>query len=146
MGQDYERMIDEARAPSEEDIIDFIGEPAKGAWVEMTRFINEHYNIAPEMVFGRAKYGWEVRYRRGGKTLCALTPEKGAVRVLIVFGKQESEKALSMRSELSPKMYKLIEETEQLHDGRWLWIRLFATKDAEDVKKLLPLKRRPKKT
>ena len=122
----------------------FIG-PAKGAWIELRRFIDEYYDIVPETVFGGTKYGWAVRYRKSGKTLCALTPEKGRVTVLIVLGKQESEEALSMRKELSSKMYKLIEDTEQLHDGRWLWIRLLTAKDVEDVKKLLPIKRKPKK-
>lgn len=112
----------------------------------MTRFIKEHYDIIPEIMFGGSKYGWEVRYRKSGKTLCTLTPEKGAVRTLIVLGKQESEKALSIQNELSPQVYKLIENTKQLHDGRWLWIRLFAAKDVEDVKKLMTIKRRPKKT
>jgi len=42
-------------------------------------------------------------------------------------------------------MYKLIENTKQLHDGRWLWIRLLTASDADDVKKLLPIKRKPKK-
>jgi hypothetical protein len=97
------------------------------------------------MIFG-GKHGGDVRYRKSGKTLITLTPEKGAVRVHVVLGREESEKALSMRKELSPKMYKLIENTKQLHDGRWLWVRLFQTKEADDVKKLLPIKRRPKKT
>jgi hypothetical protein len=145
MGQGFQQMIDGAHMPTEEEITDFIGEPAKGAWIELRRFLEEHYDIVPEMVFGGLKHGWEVRYRKNGKTLCWLTPEKGAVRVLIVLGKLESEKALSMRNELSPKMYKLIENTKQLHDGRWLWIRLLTASDADDVKKLLPIKRKPKK-
>ena len=139
-------MIDGAHTPTEKEITDFIGEPAKTAWTEIARFVKEHYGIIPEIMFGGSKHGWEVRYRKSRKTLCTLTPEKGAVRILIVLGKQESEKALSMRNELSPKVYKLIEDTKQLHDGRWLWIRLFAAKDVEDVKKLLTMKRKPKKT
>ena len=145
MGQDFQRMIDGAHTPTEEEITDFIGEPARGAWAELRRFLEEHYDIVPEMVFGGVKHGWEVRYRKSGKTLCWLTPEKGAVRVLIVLGKLESGKALSTPNELSPKMYKLIENTKQLHDGRWLWIRLLTASDADDVKKLLPIKRKPKK-
>jgi len=97
------------------------------------------------MLFDK-KHGWDVRYRKSGKTLVTLTPEKGAVRILMVLGREESAKALSMQNELGPKMYKLIENTNQLHDGRWLWIRLFQTKDAEDIEKLLPIKRKPKKT
>jgi len=146
MGQDFPRMIDKAHKPTEDEMANFIGEPAKGVWVEIRRFIEEHYDIIPETVFGGAKYGWEVRYRKSGKTLCSLTPEKGGVMVLIVLGKKESEKALSMRNELSPKMFKLIENTKQLRDGRWLWIRLLTANDANDVKKLLPIKRKPKKT
>jgi hypothetical protein len=138
-------MMDGTHTPIEKEITDFIGEPAKGAWIELRQFLKESYDIVPEMIFDK-KHGWDVRYRKSGKTLVTLTPEKGAVRVLIVLGREESEKILSMQSELSPKMYNLIENTKQLHDGRWLWIRLYQTKDAEDIEKILPIKRKPKKT
>ena len=144
MAIEYQRMMDGTHAPSEREMADFVGEPARGAWVKLRRFLEENYDIVPEMMFDK-KHGWDVRYRKSGRTLITLTPEKGAVRVLIVLGREESEKALSMRDELSPKMCKLIENTKQLHDGRWLWIRLFHTKDADDVEKLLPVKRKPKK-
>ena len=137
--------MDGTHAPAEQEMADFIGEPAKGAWTRLRRFLKENYDIMPEMIFDK-KHGWDVRYRKSGKTLVTLTPEKGAVRILLVLGREESEKALSMRDELSPRMYKLIEETKQLHDGRWLWIRLFQAKEAEDVEKLLAVKRKPKKT
>ena len=145
MATEYQRMMDGTHTPFEKEITDFIGEPAKGAWTRLRRFLKENYDIMPEMIFDK-KHGWDVRYRKSGKTLVTLTPEKGAVRILLVLGREESEKALSMRDELSPKMYKLIEETKQLHDGRWLWIRLFQAKEAEDVEKLLAVKRKPKKT
>jgi hypothetical protein len=138
-------MMDGTHAPIEREIEDFIGEPARGAWVNLTRFLKENYDIEPEMIFDK-KHGWDVRYRKSGKTLVTLTPEKGAVRILVVLGREESEKALSMRNELSPKMFKLIEDAKQLHDGRWLWIRLFQTGDVQDIEKLLPIKRKPKKT
>jgi len=144
MAAEYQRMMDGTHTPTEKEIVDFIGEPAKGAWVQLRRFVKENYDIEPEMIFS-GKHGWDVRYRKTGKTLFTLTPEKGAVRILIVLGREESEKALSMQTELSPKMYKLIENTKQLHDGRWLWIRLFQTKDAEDIERLLPIKRKLKK-
>ena len=146
MEQTFPRMTDKATKPSEEEMTNFIGESARRAWLEIRKFIEDHYDIMPETIFGGAKYGWEVRYRKSGKTLCSLTPEKGAFTVLIVLGKKESEKALSTRDELSSKIYKLIENTKQLHDGRWLWIRLSTASGTEDVKKLLQMKRKPKKT
>ena len=138
-------MMDGRHTPTEEEMADFVGEPAKKAWVELRRFLRENYDIVPEMVFNK-KHGWDVRYRKSGKTLVTLAPEKGAVLVLMVLGREESEEALSMRNELSLKMYKLIESTEQLHDGRWLWTRLLRIEDTQDIERLLPLKRKPKKT
>jgi len=145
MSLEYLRMMDGTRSPTDQEITDFIGEPAIGAWVKLRDFLREKYDIVPEMIFDR-KQGWDVRYRKSGKTLVTLTPEKGAVRILMVLGREESDKALSLKNELSPKMYDLIQNTKQLHDGRWLWIRLFQTKDAEDLERLLPIKRKPKKT
>jgi len=146
MGQDFCRMTDKTRKPTEEEMVSFIGERAKGAWLEIKQFLEDRYDLVPETLFYGAKYGWTVRYRKGGKTLCSLFPEKGGFTVLIVLGKKESEKALSIRDELSSKIRKLLGDTEQLHDGRWLWIRLLAINDAIDVKKLLQIKRKPKKT
>ena len=123
---------------------EFVGERAKGAWVRVRRFLRDNYDIVPEMLFDR-KRGWGVRYRKGGKTLITLTPEKGGVGVLMVLGGRESEEALSSDTKLSHKMRKLIENTKQLHDGRWLWISLSTITEAEDIERLLPIKRRPRK-
>jgi hypothetical protein len=42
-------------------------------------------------------------------------------------------------------MNTILRSTEQLHDGRWLWIRIMAINDVDDVKKLLQTKRKPKR-
>jgi len=146
MRQDFHRMTDKTNKPTEQEIMSFIGEPAKKAWLEIRWFIEDCYGLVPETMFYGVKYGWTIRYRKSSKTLCSLFPEKGGFTVLVVLGKKESEKALSMRDELSSKIQNLLEDTKQLHDGRWLWVRILTTSDANDVKKLLKIKRKPKKT
>ncbi len=145
MNMERERMIDGTHKPNDKEIADFIGGQAGKAWLEIRKFIKDRYDIEPEMVFGGAKHGWEIRYRKGGRTLCSITPEKGTVKTLIVLGREEAEKALSAKSELSPKTNETIEGAKQLHDGRWLWFRLTEPSDAQDIKKLLQIKRKPKK-
>jgi hypothetical protein len=125
-------------------MLSFIGEQAKEAWLEIRQFIEDRYDLVPETIFYGTKYGWTIRYRKGGKTLCSLFPERGGFTVLIVLSKKESEKALSIRDELNTKTHKLLGSTEPSHDGRWLWIRLLTTSDINDVKKLLQIKK-PKK-
>ena len=146
MEQKFLRMTDKAHKPAEDEIMGFIGEQAKEAWLELEEFIKGNYDMEPETIFYGKKYGWTVRYRKSGKTLCSLFPEKGGFAVLITLGKKEAEGAFTIKEKLSSKTKELLRTTEQLHDGRWLWIRPSTRKQINDVKELLQIKRKPKKS
>ncbi len=139
----YERMLDGKHQPTEQEILKTIGK--KTAWIRLRKFIEDNYDFAPELVFYGKKYGWTIRYRKGGKTLCSLFPEKAAFTALVVLGKEEAEKALSNLNEFSPSVRKLITGAEQKRDGRWLWIKVLTSSDAADVEELLKAKKKPKK-
>ncbi|WP_438432719.1 DUF3788 family protein [Gorillibacterium sp. sgz500922] len=68
----FDRMLDKNVIPARSDIYEFMGNQATDAWIEITDFLDENYDFEPETVFGGNNYGWCVRYRRSGKTLCAL--------------------------------------------------------------------------
>ena len=138
---EFERMLDEDHEPSEREILAAIG--AGDLWLDLKEYIDQSYDFLPELVFYGKKYGWTIRYRKSGKTLISLFPEHGAFTALIVLGKREGEKAAEMLDELSPATRKLIGSAEQLHDGRWLWIRILEPAHVEDVKRLLATKRKP---
>jgi hypothetical protein len=138
----YERMLDKTHQPTEAEILETIGPTA--AWLDLRQYIETRYgDWAPELKFYAKQYGWTIRYRKSGKTLCSLFPELGAFSVLIVLGKKEVEKALAMADEFGANTRVILEGTEQLHDGRWLWIRVLNVDDAEDIKRLLRAKRKP---
>ena len=140
---DYERMLDKVHQPTEAEILETIGLTA--AWLALRQYIETRYgDWAPELKFYAKQYGWTIRYRKSGKTLCSLFPELGAFSVLIVLGKKEVEKALAMADEFGANTRAILEGTEQLHDGRWLWIRVLDVDDAEDIKRLLRAKRKPR--
>lgn len=139
----YDRMLDQEHQPTKEEILATIGNTA--AWLNLRQYIAENYDFTPELVFYGKKYGWTIRYRKSGKTLCSLFPEQDAFTTLVVLGKKEAEKALSVLDEFNSGVRSLLEGTEQLRDGRWLWIRVLTTEDANDIKTLLSVKRRPRK-
>lgn len=145
MAEDFERMLDRNHKPTQEEILAHIEKKAKTAWLELKHLLEHDYGIDPETVFWGKKHGWLVRYRKGGRTLCSLFPEKSGFSVLVVLGKKESEKAL-LSDEPSSDMKEKIRNTAQLHDGRWLWIRVATFEDVKDVKNLLLIKRKPRKS
>ncbi|MHA2248181.1 MAG: DUF3788 domain-containing protein [Candidatus Hodarchaeales archaeon] len=138
-------MLNKTCKPDSKEIISYIGDQVATKWLEMEDFLKTHYDFKPETIFYGNKYGWVVRYRKSGRTLCSLFPEKSSFTVLITLGKKESETVLSMKDELSSRIFKLIKESRQLRDGRWLWIRILKTNDITDIKKILTVKRKPKK-
>ena len=139
---EFERMLDEDHEPTEEEILATIG--VADLWLDLKQHLARRYDdFLPEQVFYGRKYGWTIRYRKSGKTLCSLFPESSAFTALVVVGRKEAEKVSRILDELSPATRKLIGDTKQLHDGRWLWIRVLEPAQVEDVKRLLATKRKP---
>ena len=138
-------MFDNAIKPTEKDILRFLEKPASIAWIDLRSFLDINYDFVPETTFYGKKYGWTVRYRRSGKTLCSLFPEKGSFTILLVFGKNEIQKFEELELEFSQEIVQLYENTKKLHDGKWLWIRVHKSEELEDVKMLITIKKKPKK-
>ena len=138
---EFERMLNEDHDPTEKEILATIG--VADLWLDLNQYLDQRYDFLPDQVFYGKKYGWTIRYRKSGKTLCSLFPESGAFTALVVLGRKEGEKASQILDELSPATRKLIESAKQLHDGKWLWIRVLEPAHVEDVKRLLATKRKP---
>lgn len=140
----YQRMLDKEHRPSEQEILDYLGDRAGEAWREIVTFLEAHYDFAPEVDYGGTQYGWSIRYRKSGRAICTLYPEKGAFTMLIMLGKREAEQFEQHRDEYSTKIVELFASARQFHDGRWLWIRVLDKSDTENVKRLLVMKRKPR--
>lgn len=140
----YPRMLDGNIKPTEDEIENTIG---KNSFLlnEMCMYLEKNYDFTPELIYYGKKYGWTIRYRKSSKTLCSIFPEKGAITVLVVLGMKEVEKINSIVDRLNSRVRSLFENTDQLHDGRWLWIRVLSKDDIESIKLLLNAKRKPKK-
>ncbi|MFW9845801.1 MAG: DUF3788 domain-containing protein [Candidatus Thorarchaeota archaeon] len=131
--------------PTDKELLEFIGNRASKNWTGVQVFLEENYDFTPELKDYGKKYGWAIRYRKSGKTLTTLYPEKGGFTIQIVLGKKEVENFEGIRKDVSPEIVDLFESTKQFHDGRWLWIRQPEMGSIDDIKKLIMLKRKPKK-
>jgi hypothetical protein len=134
-------FIDRSHQPSPEEIRSALGSRYP-LWERLTRFIETHYQIQGEWSFwGPAKSGWNLRYRRKGRSLVALYPQGERVTAQVVLGKAQAKRASSLK--LGEKVSVMLRETPQLRDGRWLFIPVLNEADAEDVEQLLLAKMRP---
>jgi hypothetical protein len=139
----YERLLDATTTPTPAQVRAHLGSSA-GLYDSLLEFLSHNYQVEPLVEFGGAKYGWQLRYRKGSKPLCTIYPEAGAFTVLVVLGRDESDKALAAQDTLHPTFRKALLEAHVYHDGRWLWLRVLSEEDLEDIKTLLAIKRKPK--
>ncbi len=111
-------------------------------WEALTQFIAANYPIPGEWNFGGKNYGWTLWYRKSGKTLVTLYPQEDYFVAQIVLGKDQVEQAIALK--LGKNVGTILKETPQLHDGRWLFIKVKTARDVKDIEQLLQIKRRPK--
>lgn len=139
----FERLKDKENVPTDKLIKQTIGEKNYPSWQELKRYLDKAYKITPELIFYGEKYGWCYRYRKSGKTLCTLFPEKGAFTILITLGKQELEKLKPQLDLLTTVCRKSLKSAKQFHDGKWFWMRMPDMGNIEDMRTILQVKRKP---
>ena len=139
----YERMLDKGKKPRKEEVEKTIGKRLS-LWLDIHKFIDENYDFTQELVFFTKKYGWAIRYKRKGRTMSYFFPEEEAYSALIILGRNEFEEVTLIKDKLNEEVKAIFDSTEQLHDGRWLWIRILTKSDVESLKVLLRSKQKPK--
>ena len=140
----FDRLLNKQETPSDNQIHEYIGSRVE-LWESIHTYVKNHYEFKPELVFFTKKYGWTIRYRRSGKTLCYFFPEEDAFSILIVLGAKEAANLETMRNEVNDNIMTVFDTTEQLHDGRWMWVRILNESDLESLILLLNAKKKPKK-
>jgi hypothetical protein len=133
-------FLDKTQTPTEQDLRAVMGS-AYLLWERLLRFIQTNYQIPGEMSFGGNNYGWNMGYRKSGKSLTSLFPQQGGFVAQVVLGREQAGKTTTLQ--LSEKVRRLVDETPALHDGTWLFIPVTDEADVQDVERLLLLKRRP---
>jgi hypothetical protein len=128
------------KTPTDKDMLKLVGRKA-ALWNELRVYIKEHYEHSPVLNVGKKEYDWTIRYRKGGKTLVTLMPEKNGFCVLVVLGREEVAKVKALK--LSKYTKDIFQKAKQFYDGKWLWLRPGTIGDLEDIKALLSIKRKP---
>ncbi len=129
--------------PSAEEMAILVGGPLYDIWNKLNAFIEEKYDMECSWNTGGKAWKYEYKYRRGGKTLCALYARENCVGFMVILGKNERLKFEADRSQYSKEVQRVYDGTQTYHDGKWL---MFEPKDTalfDDFMKLLGIKRKP---
>ena len=136
-------MLD--KCPSEKEIISLVGKPLYNIWLSLTESIDAKYEMERLWNSGGKMWKYEYKYRRGGKTLCALYARENCIGFMVVFGQEERAKFEASRDSYSKETQKVYDEAQTYRDGKWIMFEPKDTSLFDDFIKILSIKRKPNK-
>lgn len=141
-----ENIMDIGHQPTVEELVEYIGD-AKERWHDLTTFISENYNTSPKITFSKcsAKPGWNVKFRKSGKSLCTLYPEKGSFTALVVVGETESYQIKTFPNLFGQYFINVFNTAGSLNGCRWLMLEVKDKSVLDAIKEVLLLKVKPNK-
>lgn len=134
-------MLD--KIPNMDDMTALIGQSLYDVWQKLCATIDEKYDMDHIWNSGGKAWAYEYKYRRAGKTLCALYARENCVGFMVILGKDERAIFESGRSECSESVQKIYDESKTYHDGKWLMFEPIDTTLFDDFIRLLRIKRKP---
>lgn len=126
--------------PGIDEISEYIRNPL---FDDLYEEIVREYNAKYKVEFSKCSWepGWNIKFKKSGKTLCTVYPRENYFTVLVVVGKKEKETVEGLLSELTPVIQNIYNETKEGMGQRWLMVDLEDKDETfSDVLKLIAVR------
>lgn len=133
------------KIPGREEMTTLVGQDLFEVWQNLCSAIDEKYDMERLWNQGGKAWTYEYKYRRGGKTLCALYARENCVGFMIILGKDERAKFEANRENFSEEIQRIYDEAKTYHDGKWIMFEPVDITLFDDFLQLLEIKRKPNK-
>jgi len=134
----FSGFSDKARKPTRAGILKILAR-ARGAWDDIERHLAETYGLTGQLhwMYGQ-RFGWALRFQRGGRLVTAMYPNRGRLTVQIILGRAQVAAAGAMG--LPAAVAKVLAAAKDYPEGRWLFIPATSVKGARELRPLIALK------
>ncbi len=133
------------RQPSINEIENYINNPLFSVFFNKMILLYDP-KITVEYSGDTLQQGWNIKFRKAGKSLCVLYPLDGFFRLLIVVGRKEKARAEKMLPSFSEELQVLYNNTWEGNNQRWLMIDLYEDNDTfKNALELIRIRREKEK-
>lgn len=115
--------------PVLEEIQEYVNNPV---FTQFCSDLKAKYTCNEKIEFSSCslEFGWNIKFKKSGKSLCTIYPKENYVTVLVVVGKKEKEAVEATLHELTPELRDIYKRTKIMNGQKWLMI------DLEDKEKM----------
>ncbi len=114
---------------------------------QLCNHMETEYQSKPVFEYSKCsmQYGWNMKYKKAGRTLCTIYPMDGYFIALIVMGNREMIETELMLPFFTEYFQKLYRETKTGMNQKWLMISVTDDTILEDVKQCIAIRRGKRK-
>ena len=136
-------MAEQIADPGAAELEQLLGGEQYRMWTAVRGLIEGHYEMETQWKRGGRAWTYEYKYRRGGRTLCALYARPGEMGVMIVFGREERAKFETARDAFGAAVRAVYDQAILYPEGKWLMLLPRDGALLADIERLLLIKRKP---
>lgn len=122
-------LQDKTICPSLTEIAQCVKNPI---FMQFCSKVKDIYQCSETMEFSACSWepGWNIKFKKAGKTLCTVYPRELYFTVMVVVGKKEKDAVEAILPDCAPELQNLYHKTKEGNGQRWLMI------DVEDADRL----------
>lgn len=119
-------LQDKGHCPTLEEIGEYVKNPV---FLIFCSEMKEIYKCREKIEFSSCSWekGWNIKFRKSGKTLCTIYPRESYITAMVVVGRKEKEAVEAMLWDCTPRMREIYRGAKEGNGQRWLMV------DLEDV-------------
>ena len=140
---EWSELFNDMYEPSDEQIKEFVNTPL---WDDLTNYLQQTYNVKPKLFYSNCSMqegfwkGWNVKYKKSGKSLCTLYPKQGYFIALTAVGAKEvvdADLLIPICDEYTQNLYS---QTKSGVNGKSLAVEVTSENILRDVRNLIALR------
>lgn len=130
--------------PDIDEMINYVNNPL---FSETFSYMDSQYKALQKIEYSGDKNlpGWNVKFKKAGRTLCTVYPRQGHFQLLLVIGNKEKQMTEILLPDLCREFQSIYYNTKEGMGQRWLLFD-FATRNEayDDVLKIIRIRRESK--
>ncbi|MFR4086928.1 DUF3788 domain-containing protein [Dysosmobacter welbionis] len=138
----WAELYSEAARPTLEEIDAYAHTPL---WPQLRAYLAAAYGAGPRLEYSWCglEPGWNVKFRRGSKSLCTVYLRPGFVTAMVSVAPKDEEAAQMVLLTCTAETQAVYHRSAASKMGRWLMLDITSPEMLEDVKALLAVRVKP---
>ena len=139
----WNELFDREHKPTEVQIKEFVSTPL---FDSLDAHLRQTYNVKPKVEYsscamdGGMWRGWNIKYKKSGKSLCTLYPKQGYLLLLMAINTRQMDEAELLIPTCSEYVKELWEQSEVVHGAKYLGIEVRDDAVLRDVQLLIEIR------